>query len=450
MQVQIQDLSPVEKKLAFEIPWETVRAKLDRAYKELGAQVVMNGFRKGKIPRAVLEQRFGKHVKSEVAKELVQESLLHAAQEHKIDAVSEPRIEGADQPLKVGEPFHYQATIEVRAPVELKEFEGLPAQRIRVTVADDDVERALEHKRLAHTEYRPISGRTETAASDALLVSVKGTVGDLPIDRPEAQIDLGEAKYEPLPGLAAALTGIPVDAKDHELTLEMPAEHEHAEVAGKTAVLTVTIKDAREKVIPKLDDEFAKDTGEADTLDELRGKLRAELEKRAGERADRDMRENLVKELVKRNPLEVANTLVERGIDSQIQRARLSLAMQGVDLEQTGVDLSGMRAKLRDGAAEEIRGQLLLEAIADKEKIEVTDADVDKKIGELAAAQGKRPAKVKGEMLKEGSLDTLRWRLRQEKALDLLASRATISEVDPPAPAAPEEPQAEQPADEEK
>src|SRR5262249_52641782 len=256
----------------------------------------------------------------------------------------------------------------------------------------------------------------------------------------------GERKSGRLPGLAAALTGIPIDAKDHELTLEMPAEHEHAEVAGKTAKLTVTIKDAREKVIPKLDDEFAKDTGEADTLDELRGKLRAELEKRAGERADRDMRENLVKELVKRNPLEVANTLVERGIDSQIQRARLSLAMQGVDLEQTGVDLSGMRAKLRDGAAEEIRGQLLLEAIADKEKLEVSDADVDKRIAELAAAQGKRPAKVKGEMLKEGTLDTLRWRLRQEKALDLLASRATISEVDPPAPAAPET----QKADEEK
>jgi trigger factor len=447
MQVQIQEVSPVEKKLAIEIPWETVRAKLDRAYKELGAQVVMNGFRKGKIPRAVLEQRFGKHVRNEVAKELVQESLLHAAEEHKIDAVSEPRIEGVGE-LKQGEDFRYQATIEVRAPVELKEYEGLAAQRVRATVADDEVERALEHKRLAHTEYKPIAGRTTTGPTDALLISVKGTVGDLPIDRPEAQIDLGDPKHEPLPGLAAALTGIPVDAHDHELTLEMPAEHEHKEVAGQTAKLVVTIKDAREKVIPKLDDEFAKDTGEADTLDELRGKLRAELEKRAGERADRDMREGLVKELVKRNPLEVANTLVERGIDSQIQRARLSLAMQGVDLDQTGVDLSGMRAKLRDGAAEEIRGQLLLEAIADQEKLDVSDADVDKKIAELAAAQGKRPAKVKGEMLKEGSLDSLRWRLRQEKALDLLASRATISEVDPPAPAPPAPPEETKAADE--
>jgi len=442
MQVQIEELSPVEKKLAVEIPWETVRAKLDRAYKELSAQVVMNGFRKGKIPRAVLEKRFGKQVQVEVTKELVQESLIHAAEEHKIDPVSEPKIEGVE--MKPGEGFRYQARIEVRAPIELKEYDGLPANRVKTVVPDEDVEAALERKRLAHTEYKPISERTTTEPIDALLISVKGTVGDLPIDRPDAQIDLGDATHEPLPGLAAALTGIPIDAKDHPITLEMPAEHEHKEIAGKTAVLQITVKDAREKVVPQLDDEFAKDTGEADTLDELRGKVRGELEKRAGERADREVRELLVKELVKKNPLQVANALVERGIDSQIQRARLSLAMQGVDLDQAGVDLQGMRDRLRDGAAEEIRGQLLLEAIADKENLQVTDDDVEKKIAELAAAQGKRPSKVKGEMLKEGSLDTLRWRLRQEKALDLLASRATITEVDAPVVAPAPEPKVDE------
>jgi trigger factor len=433
MQVQVEELSPVEKKVAVEIPWEAVRAKLDRAYKELGAQVTMNGFRKGKIPRAVLEKRFGKHVQTEVTKELVQESLIYAAEQHKIDAVSEPKIEGVE--LKPGEGFRYQATIEVRAPVELVEIDGLPATRVKIVVPDEDIDKALERKRLQHTEYKPIEGRTTTAPTDAILVSVNGTVGDLPIDRPEAQVDLGDPAHEPLPGLAAALTGIPIDSKDHEITLEMPAEHEHKEIAGQTAKLLVTVKDAREKVVPNLDDEFAKDTGEADTLADLRENVRKDLAKRAGERADRDMREGLVKELVKKNPLQVAPALIERGIDSQIQRAKLSLAMQGVDLEQAGVDLSSMRDRLRDGAADEIRGQLLLEAIADKEKVEVTDEDVDKKIAELAAAQGKRPAKVKGEMLKEGSLDTLRWRLRQEKALDLLTSRATITEVDAPAPA---------------
>src|SRR5262249_50109216 len=298
---------------------------------------------------------------------------------------------------------------------------------------DEEVEKALERKRIQHTEYRPIEGRTETASTDALIVAVKGSIGEHAIDRPETHVDLGDTRLEPLPGLAKALTGVPLDAKDLELKLEIPADDEHKEVAGKTAEISVTIKDARHKVVPALDDEFAKDTGEADTLDELRGKLRAQLEKVAHDRAEREMREGLLKELIARNPIEVAPALVERGIDNQLQRAKLSLAMQGVDLEQTGVDLGGMRERLRAGAADEIRGQLLLEALADEHKIEITDADVDAKIAEVAHAQGKRASKVKGEMLKEGSLDSLRWRLRQEKALDLLASRATIEEVEPSA-----------------
>jgi trigger factor len=427
MQVQIEELSPVEKKVAVEIPWETVRAKLDRAYRELSAQVTMNGFRKGKIPRSVLERRFGKHVQNEVAKELVQESLIQATEEHQINAVAEPKIDAAE--LKPGEGFRYSARIEVRAPITLAQYEALPAQRARVVVPEADVDRALERKRAQHTEYKPIEGRTTTQTTDALIVAVKGKVGDTPVDRPETHVDLGDTKLEPVPGLATALTGVAIDTKDLALTLELPDD---GEGQGRAAQLTVTIKDAREKIVPALDDEFAKDTGEADTLEELRGKLRAQLEKVARDRAEQDMREGLIKELVKHNPMDVAPALVERGINSQIQRARLSLAIQGVDLDQSGIDLQGMRERLREGAADEVRGQLLLEAIADKEGIVVTDAAVDAKVAELAAAQGKRPAKVKGEMLKEGTLETLRWRIRQEKALDLLASRATISEVDAP------------------
>jgi trigger factor len=423
--VQIEDLSPVEKKLAVEIPWEQVRAKLDRAYRALSSQVQMPGFRKGKVPRGVLEKRYGGAVQQQVAKELVQESFIAAAEEHKIDPVSEPKID--DITMRPNESFRYSARIEVRAPIELKEYEGLTANRTRVVVADEEVERALERKRQQHTDFLPIEDRTTLAETDTVVVHLKGKIGDQALDR-DVGVDLGDKAREPLPGLAAALLALPLDAKDQEIQLDLND--------GQTAVLKVTMKDARRKVVPELDDEFAKDTGEADSLEELRGKLRASLERTAAGRADRDTREALVKELVKRNPTHVAPALVERGIDSQIERARLSLAMQGVDLEKAGVDLHGMRDRLRDGAADEIRGQLLLEAIADKESLEVTDADVDAKIAELATAQGKRPPKVKAEMEKEGTLGTLRWRLRQDKALDLLASRATITEVDPPAPSA--------------
>ncbi len=437
MHVTIEDLSPVEKKLAVEIPWEKVREKLEAAYRELGKGVQIRGFRKGKVPRSVLERMFSRQVHQEVARELVQESFLAAAEEHHIEPVAEPVVEDAS--LKPNEAFKYSARIEVRGPVELTQWEGIEAKRRKVTVEDADLDRALEHKRMMHTVYKPISGRTTSSAGDVLIVSLKGKIGEFPVDKPEISVDLGEPDQEQVPGLAAALTGIPLDTKDLELTLDVPAESPHKEIAGKQAVLTVSIKDSREKLVPSLDDEFAKDTGEADTLDDLRAKTRGDLEKRAREAAERDAREEVLKALVKKNPIPVAPALVERGIDNQLNRARYSLAMQGIDIAKAGVDLGQMRERLREGAADEVRGQLLLEAIADKEAIQVTDSDVDQRVAELAAAQNKPAQKLKAELDKEGTLASLRWRMRQEKALDLVVSRATITEsekidaTDPPA-----------------
>jgi trigger factor len=427
MQIQVEDVSPVEKKLAVEIPWDRVREKLDHAYKELGRGVQLRGFRKGKVPRSVLERMFGKQVQLEVAKELVQESFLHAAREHKLEPVAEPVVE--DAAIRPGENFKYSARVEIRAPVEVKDWAGLLLERRPVEVADQEVEHALEHKRLMQTEYKAIEGRKESAASDVLIVSLKGTVGEFPVDRPEVTIDLGDAAHEPLPGMVNALLGIPVDAKDHAITLEVPADTPQKEIAGKTAKLSVTIRDIREKQVPALDDEFAKDTGEADTLEDLKTKLRADLAKQAGERIDREVRQAALKALVAKNPVAVAPALVERGIDSQLERTRLSLMMQGIDMDKSGVDTQSLREKLRDTAAEEIRGQLILEALADAENLAVTDEEMNAKIAEMAVAREKTPAKMRAELDREGSLDSLRWRLRQEKALDLVVSRATITEV---------------------
>jgi trigger factor len=279
------------------------------------------------------------------------------------------------------------------------------------------------------TEYKAIEGRKEAAASDVAIVALKGTVGEFPVDRPEVTIDLGDSEHEPLPGLAKALIGLPIDAKDREIVLELPADAPQKEIAGKTAKLSVTVRDIREKQVPALDDEFAKDTGEADTLEELRGKLRADLEKAGRERVEREVKQAALKELIAKNPLQVAPALVERGIDSQMERTRLTLMLQGIDMEKSGVDAQTLREKLRDSATEEIRGQLLLEALADRENLSVSDAELNAKIAEMAAAREKTPAKMKAELDKEGSLDSLRWRLRQEKALDLVVSRATITEV---------------------
>ncbi|MBI4508974.1 MAG: trigger factor [Deltaproteobacteria bacterium] len=428
MQVSIEDVSPVEKKLAIEIPWERVREKLDAAYRDLGKGIQLRGFRKGKVPRSVLEQMFGKRVQLEVAKELVQESFVAAAQEHKLEPVAEPVVEDAS--IRLGETFRYQARIEVRGPVDLKEYEGLTLTRQPVKITDDEVARALEHKRLEHVEFKPIEGRNATADSDIVVASIKGKVGEHPVEWPQISVDLTQPHTEPLPGLSKALVGLPLDTKDHPLTLEIAGDAAQKEIAGKTATLTISIMEARQKVLPELDDDFAKDTGEADTLAELRENLRQGLEQAEKERADRGLREAALKQLVEKNTFPVAPALIERGMDSQLARFRMQLAMQGVDLTRSGVDPSELRQKFRVGAEDEVRGQLLLEAIGDKEGITVSDEEVDKRVAELAEIREKPMQKLRAEMEREGTLDSLRWRIRQEKALDLVVARATITEAE--------------------
>jgi trigger factor len=446
MQVQVEELSPVEKKLSVEVPWERVREKLDAAYKELAKGVRLKGFRPGKVPRAVVEKMFSKQVYQEVAKELVQESFLVAAQEHKLEPVAEPVIEEAR--IKPNEAFRYTARVEVRSPVELKDWEGLPARRRPVEIKEQEVEHQLEHLRLQHAEYKAIDPekRKETAATDVVFIAVEGTVGEHTINRPELTVDLGHTDREPLPGLARALIGLPIGPEKRRIVLDIPADAPQKEIAGRTANLEITIKDAREKQVPALDDEFAKDTGEADTLADLRAKLRERLESAEKKDADREMRDRLLKELVKRNPLPVAPALIERAVDAQVERLRLQLAMQGIDMEQAlqhgQGDPRAIRDRLRDSAADEVRGQLMLQHLAETHDVSVSDAELDARVAEIAKGREKPVAKVKAELERDGSLESLRFRLRQEKALDLVVARATITEAPDPEPtaAAPEEP----------
>lgn len=432
MQVQVESLSPVEKKVAVEIPWERVREKLDAAYKELGKGVKLKGFRPGKVPRPVLEKMFARQVHNEVARDLVNESFVFAAREHKLEPVAEPVVE--DAVIKNGEAFRYSARVEIRGDVELKTVDGLTGSRKKVKVEDKEVDAALEHQRRQHTDFKPITGRTEAAATDVLVIALKGTLGEQKLDRPELLVDLTDHSQEPLPGIATALLGIPFDAKDKPLKLTFAEDHAIKEIAGKTAELTITVKDAREKAVPALDDEFAKDTGLAETLDGLKAKLREEITKEKTASAEREMRAGVLKAFVAANEIPVAPALVERGVDAQIERASMSLRMQGIDIAKSGIDLNGLREKMREPAIEEVRGQLLLEALAEREKIEITDADVDAKVVELSEQRGKPPGKLKAEMNRDGSLDSLRWRLRQEKALDHVVARATITETEPVEP----------------
>ncbi|HLL22024.1 MAG TPA: trigger factor [Kofleriaceae bacterium] len=443
MQVKIEDVSPVEKKMFVEIPWETVSARLGNAYKELGKGVALKGFRKGKVPRPVLEQVYGQRVNAEVAYELVRESFFRANQEHQLAAVAEPRVEQA-APIKKGQPFTFNAIIEVRGDVTPQDYTGLDIEKRKLNIADAAVEEALAQLRREHTELRPIEGRDVTAAGDIVGLSVTGSIGEHEINQPQFAVDLDDADREPLPGMRDALLGIPLDTKDKKIEITIPDDYKDESIRGRKAELTLTILEVRAKDVPALDDEFAKDTGKADTLDGLKAALRADLEAKENETIDREAREGVLRELIKKNQIPVASSLVERAVEMQYQRLRQMLGMKPDRNNPTAGLTDDLREKLRPAGADEVRGQLLLEAIADKENISVSDDEITKHIEETAKARNVAPAKLRAEWQRDGRLDNVTYSLRQDKVLKFLVEQAKVTEVEKlsqpgtPVPEAPE------------
>lgn len=426
MQVRIEEVSPVEKKMFVEIPWETVSAKLNDSYRELSKGVALKGFRKGKVPRPVLEQVYGPRVNAEVAYELVRESFFRANQEHNLAAVAEPRVEEA-APIKKGQPFTFAAIIEVRGEVTPQDYKGLAIERRRLSVEEKAVDDALAQLVREHTELRPIEGREITAAGDIIGLSITGSIGEHQINQPQFAVDLDDSEREPLPGIRAALTGIPLDTKDKAIELTVPEDYKDESTRGRKANLTITIIEARAKDVPALDDEFAKDTGKAETLEGLKAALRKELEDKEQDVIDREAREAVLREVIKKNQIPVATSLVDRAVEVQYQRLRQMLGMKPERNAQIPDDL---KEKMRPAGADEVRGQLLLEAIADKESLIVTDDELSKHIEQTAKARNTAPAKLRAEWQRDGRLDNVSYSLRQEKVLKFLVGAAQVTEVE--------------------
>jgi len=428
MQVNIEDVSPVEKKLTVEIPWDTVKGKLSAAYAELSKTVALKGFRKGKVPRSVIKQMFGKQVRAEVAGELARDSVFQAVSEHELAIVAEPQVQGGD--IKSGEAFKFQAHIEVKGEITLEksQYEGLEIQRRVIDISDEAVDHRLDQLQREHTDLEPIEGREVAEATDVLVCAIKGTVGEQEIDRPQAMVDLGEPANEPLPGLVNALLGLPLDTADKEIELTMPEDLGDESVAGKTAKLAITIVDARQKDVPTIDDEFAKDTGKAETLDELKKVIRTELEDGAKEETQRDLRQKALEALVAANQVPVAPSLIQRAIQNQI--ARLAQMFGGAENLDPKM-FEDMRERMADSAGDEVRGELLIEAVSEAEKVEVGDDDLNARLEEMAASQNSNAARLRAEFDRDGRLDNLKYALQREKVLDLLVAAATVTDAPP-------------------
>jgi trigger factor len=427
MQITIEDLSPVEKRVEFELPWADVAPKLDKAYDALRKGVRLPGFRPGKVPRALLEKMYRRQVEDEVARDLVELSITQAIRENQIQPVAPPTVDELE--IKSGAPFKFRALVEVRSEVTPKDYAGIPLTRRPVKVSDDQVAEALENYRKRLTQFKPVEGRTETLDTDLVLVELSGRVGEHKLKKRQVAVDLENDAAGPLPGLAGRLRGKRIAGDPIDVAYTLPTENVAPEMAGRAVDLQVTIKEAREKQVPALDDELAKDTGEAETLEGLRAKVRERLVEADQQRIKREMTEVLLKELIKRNEFPIAPALVERYAQTFVNRAKQQLGMMGVDVEN--VDDDRMRQEVRKEAEAEARAAILIQAIAEREGVSASDADVQKRIAEVAAARNENPKQLRAELEKNHGIHQLENQIREQKALDLLISQAKITDGEP-------------------
>lgn len=425
MQARFETVSPVEKKLIVEIPWTTVSEKLGVAYKELSKTVALKGFRKGHAPRPILEQFYGPRVQYDVAVDLVRESFFRATAEHKIAAVAEPRVQEGGT-IKKGEAFTYAAIVEVRGEVVPKDYLGLSVEKRRIVIPQDKIEDAIQQLVRQHTELVPIEGRDVTEAGDVLALTFSGTIENEAVNQPHFNLEL-DGEIEPLPGLRAFFTGVPMNTKDKEYTATLPDDWREEPLRGKRVALKFSILDARKKEVPALDDDFAKDTGKGDTMAAVRAALKKELEDREGETVKREMREMALRELITKNQIPVASSLVDRAVVVQYNRLK---QMFGIEDKNDRGPTPDLAEKMRPSAADEVRGQLLLEAIAEKEGLSVAEAEVEDRVTNVARMRGLPPARVRSEMQHDGRIDNIRFQLKQDKAIDFLVQKAKVKEVD--------------------
>jgi trigger factor len=426
MKVQVEELSPIEKKLSIEVENARVAEELNRAYSALSKQVKLPGFRQGKVPRRILEQRFREQVEDEVIQRVVQNAWLEAIREHKVEAVAPPQVTN-NSGLKADAPFSFEARVEVKPKVEVKDYQGLPLTRSETKVEDKEVEARLEELRQNMARLDPVEGRDVAQAGDFATVDYEATVDGnaFPGSKAEA-VTVELAPGELVESNVAALEGTKV-GETKEIDYAFPADYRVEDVKGKTARFKFNLKGLKKKVVPELNDDFAKETGEAQSLEELRTKLRTDLETGKRNKAQAEERDAVLKALIERNAFEVPKSMVDRTIDNMLENRLRSMARMGMDPRRLNLDFARLREDLREEALKEVKGALLIEAIAQKENIQASDADMDKKIEELAKEANQPVAVVskyfKGAEERQG----LSLRLREEKTIEFLKGQAKYS-----------------------
>ena len=433
MKHEFSETSETQKQLTIEVPAEAVEAELSRVAASYARSARVPGFRQGKVPATVVRQRYKDQILHDVAHDMIPRLVASVLKERALAPVATPDIR--DVVIEEGRPMTFAAHFETLPAIDPGDYTGISLRKPAAVLDVGAVDQTLEQLRQRTAKWHPVEDRA-SSAGDAVLMDLTRTVrgslivvpGDVSTDAaPEVMqnvsVELG-APANP-PGFDEHLTGLS-GGDQKSFTVNYPADYQMPDLAGKTVSYDAVVKAVRRKELAPLDDNFAKEVSEFETIDALREQVKKDLQHQAEHDADHAMRHDLLKTLAARLTAEVPATLVERETERRLEDLVRRLVDQGVDPMKADINWQEFRERQKAGAEESVRSTLVLDEIARREQIETTEDDVDQEVATFAERSGRAPAAVRARLEKEDGLDRIRAGIQREKTMTWLLDKAAI------------------------
>ena len=421
MSVQVEKLEKNMAKLTVEVPAEEVEKAIQAAYLKEKNKISMPGFRKGKVPRAMIEKMYGAAVfYEEAANILIQDNYAKAMEESKEDIVSRPTIDVVQ--IESGKPFIFTAEVAVRPEVTLGKYKGVQVTKIDTTVTDEEVEAALEKEQQKNSRTVTVTDRP-VQTGDTAVIDFEGFVDGVAFEGGKGEnhpLEIGSHSF--IEGFEDQLVGHNA-GEEVEVNVTFPEKYQAAELAGKPAVFKVKINEIKTKELPELNDEFAQDVSEFDTLAEYKEDLRKHLEVSKENDAKRAKEDEAIKKIIDKSTMELPDAMIDTQCENMINEFAQRISQSGLTMDQymqfSGMTIDGLKEQVRPEAITRIQSSLVLEQIAKEENIEVSDDEINAEVEKMAAQYGMEADKLK-EYLGDAEKESMKRDLAITKAVDLI------------------------------
>ncbi len=428
MKVSVEDVSPVQKRLSVEIPSETVKDQVDKAVNYLRKTVSLPGFRKGKVPRRIIERDYAGQIQAEVMQKLIEDSLGDAIKQSKVTMLLEPQLDSSSE-VKSDEPFKYSVLMDIEPEFDIPDFRKFELTKPKVEVKEEEVEEQLQALRKHFGTVEPVDEPRPLKEGDIAIIDYTAIIDGEEVEDLATQdyyVEVGQGNLNET--LEKGLLGMK-KGEEREIEVTYPDDAINTRVAGKTVLYKVVLKNIQTRNMPELDDEFAQKMGIGlKTVDDLRERMRKQILEDKENAADGVVRQQLFDKLLENADFPVPERLVEKKLDQMIDNVVSHMQERGVNLEQAGIDESKLREKMRDDAIKQVKTELILDKIAEKEKVEIPTEEL-KRYSDYVD-EHYQEMNVSREQFHSAVFESVLPKLRAKQTMDFILKNVTIKEED--------------------